>query len=281
MLNIVKIEKDNLKERILAVHCNNDIYIGLGNKFLNYSKKKILCIHEKSIRSISGNENYIGCSSYDGTATVFDSKERYLDKIEGPDTEIKGIAFDERFMALTTRGKTTWILEDFEISKILDDHTQDVKGCTFNKGRLYTWSYDNSIKVYDLFEIDHSWEFSQSIDLESIVWKVVFFEEYLCACLHNGNVVFMKQEGPFWETYQTIRMSLTPIYACALTSKHIGFICNRNSLLFLDLNLEKICEVPDLNSGCDVFSCSFSKNLNSFVVGSEDGCLSIVEIEES
>lgn len=281
MFKIIKIEKRELKERILAVYCDKDIYIGLGNKFLNYSQQKILCIHDKSIRNISGNDRYVGCSSYDGTATVFDLNGKFIDKIEGPDTEIKGIAFYNNFMALTTRGKTTWILENLEISKILDDHTQDIKGCIFHCGRLYTWSYDNTIKVYDLFEIDHSWEQSQSIDLEHIIWNISFFGDYLCACLHNGTVVFMKLNGSLWEIVKIIEMSVTPIYTCAVSHSHIGFICNRSILLILDSQLQKICEIPDLSSGGDIFSCSFSKTLNSFVTGSEDGCVAIVQIDEN
>ncbi|ELA41284.1 uncharacterized protein VICG_01657 [Vittaforma corneae ATCC 50505] len=227
----------------MAIYCSEDIYVGLGRKFINFSSQKILCIHDKCIRSISGNSDYIGCCSYDGTATVFTRNEKLVDKIEGPDTEIKGIAFYDNFIAITTRGKTTWILEDFEISKILEDHTQDVKGCAFHNKRLYTWSYDNTIKVYDLFDIDHSWELSQSIDLDDIVWSVIFFQEYMCATLQNGCIVVMEMKESLWMPYTTVRGSLTPIYCGTVVSKnecnYLCVVCNRNCLLILDYTFGK------------------------------------------
>lgn len=280
MLKIIKIDKNELKERILAVYCGNHIYVGLGNKLINYSKQKVMCIHEKSIRCVSGSEKFIGCSSYDGTATIFNIEDKYIDKIEGPDTEIKGISFNNNVIALTTRGKTTWILENLEISKILDDHTQDVKGCKFDKNKLYTWSYDNTIKVYELFEIDHSWELSQSIDLEDIVWNVLFYKEFMCACLNNGTVVFMKFKSGLWETFKIVPLSVTPVYTGVTFFNYVGFVCNQNSMLILNENLENVCEIADLNSGCDIFSCSFYEKENLIVLGSDNGCLTTVAVEE-
>jgi len=284
------IDKTQLKERIMAVHCTDSIYIGLERKFVNFTSQKVLCIHDKCIRSIAGNSEYIGCCSYDGTATVFDKSENLREKIEGPETEIKGIAFYENFIAITTRGRTTWILEDFEISKILEDHTQDIKGCVFHKGRLYTWSYDNTIKVYDLFDIDHSWVLSQSIDLGDIVWSVVFFGDTLCAALHNGKIAVMKMEdegvGSLWTIHSLINASATPIYTLTVVEvaagvSYLAAVCNRNCILLLDEALNKVMEIPDLNGGCDVLSCSAGqgKMSNLIVCGSEDGTLAKIIIE--
>lgn len=276
------VEKTPLKERIMAVYCNKGVYIGLEKKFINFTTHKILCIHDKCIRCIAGNNEYIGCCSYDGTATVFTTDEKLRDKIEGPETEIKGIAFHDGFIAITTRGKTTWILEDFEISKILEDHTQDIKGCTFHNSRLYTWSYDNTIKVYDLFDVDHSWELAQSVDLEHIVWSVVFFGEFLCAALHNGCIAVMKVQGSLWVLERTMHVSLTPVYSLTvIDSLYLGVVCNRNTLLILDRSFDKIAEITDLNSGCDVLCCCFgSDGMSKFVIcGSEDGTLAKVVIE--
>ncbi|KAM0680337.1 hypothetical protein GINT2_001392 [Glugoides intestinalis] len=271
-----KIEKINLNKKILAVCCTDNIYIGLENEFLNYTTQKLLCVHEKCIRSISFNDSFIGCCSYDSTVNVFDREERYKEKIEGPDTEIKGIAFYENFLAITTRGKTTWILEDFEISEILEDHIQDVKGCCFQDRRLYTWSYDGTVKVYDLFEIDHTWKLSQSIDIGDIIWSVVFFNGYLCATLQNGCLAIFELKAGTWVSYKTITASITPIYCATITNDAICIVCNRNSLLLLDGEFKKIGEVENLNDGCDIFSCSFFKCENSIILGSEDGTLTKV-----
>lgn len=272
------IEKTALKERILSVYFGDDIYVGLGSKFINYSKGKILCIHEKSVRNISGNENFIGCCSYDETATVFDRNGILIDKIEGPSTEIKGIAFHENFISLTTRGKTTWILENLEISKILEDHTQDVKGCKFYEDDLYTWSYDNSLKMYQLFSLDHSWELMQSIEFEDIVWAVLFFKGLLCATLQNGKLVVFEKIDHQWIKTTEMKISLSPVYCGAVMGEYLGVVCNRNVLMILDSNFKKIAEIPDLNEGCDVFAISYNSVLNELVCGSEDGTLAIVNL---
>lgn len=279
MLNY-SISKTSLKERILAVYAPDDIYLGVGCKFINYSQQKILCIHEKAVRHISGNDSLIGCCSYDGTATVFGKDNKLIEKIEGPDTEIKGLAFYRNYIALTTRGRTTWILEDFEISKILEDHTQDVKGCAFNEGRLYTWSYDNTIKVYEMFQLDHSWELVQSIDLGEIVWTVMFFKGLLCIALQSGSVVVLEKKEYSWKKIKTLDVSVCPIYTGVVFLDYIGVVCNRNCLLVLNSEFEKVVEVPDLNCGCDIFSSSYCQEKRMIVCGSEDGTLTMISINE-
>lgn len=271
------IEKKYLKERILATYFPDDIYLGLGNKLVNYSKEKILCIHEKSIRNISGNENFVGCCSYDGKATVFYKNSDLKETIEGPSTEIKGLAFYQNYLALTTRGKTTWILENFEISKILEDHTQDVKGCKFYKEGLYTWSYDNSVKIYQLFDLDHSWEMTQSIECEDIVWNVIFYNDNLCITLQNGEIVIFQKSGHQWSHVKNMKLSVSPIYSGEVLNNYLGIICNRNCLLILNSNFEKVLEIPCLNDDSDIFSISFNPSQNKLVCGSENGTLSIID----
>lgn len=274
-----EVEKDKMSEKILAVCCTDKIYIGLGNKLFDYTTKQTLCQHEKSIRCISFNDEFLGCCSYDGSASIFCRDGQFKERIEGPDTEIKGIAFDRNFIALTTRGKTTWVLEDFEISKILEDHTQDVKGCCFASSRLYTWSYDGSIKVYNLFDIGHSWELTQSIDLGSIVWSVVFFADYMCATLHNGDLAFLKLKNGLWVEQRRIRASITPIYCATVAHERLAVVCNRNCVVLFDKDLNKQAEISDLNDGFDIFCCGFYEPENILVLGSEDGTLTKVKLD--
>lgn len=275
------IENYYLKERILSVYFPDEVYIALGNKFINYSKQKILCIHEKSVRNISGNKKFVGCCSYDGKASIFNKEGELIETIEGPTTEIKGLDFYEYFLALTTRGKTTWILGNFEISKILEDHTQDVKGCKFYKGELYTWSYDNSLIIYQLFDLNHSWEMCQTIDFDDIVWNIIFFKEYLCIALQNGNLVVCERSGYQWTKIKTLNVSITPVYCGDVLNDFLGIICNRNCLLVLDHKFDKAFEIPNLNSGTDIFSISFNETENKLVCGSEDGTLTIISFSSS
>lgn len=277
---LMTIEKVQMSDRVLSVYANENLYIGVGSRFINYSFGNVLCCHEKSIRSISGNGQWIGCASYDGTATIFDKNtERIKDKIEGPETEIKSISFFHNLIAISTRGKTTWVLEDFEVSKILEDHTQDVKGCTFNSQRLYTWSYDNSIKVYEMFDYDNSWEITQSIDLDDIVWNIAFFGEYLCAGLQNGKLEIFKMEKGLWTSFKSLKLSGAPIYAlCVADDEYLCVVCNRNCLVLLskDFNIAKTYE--NLNDGCDIFSICFWKKEHKIIAGSDDGTLTFVSL---
>lgn len=275
----LKIEIVRMKNRVLAVYVDNDIYVASGKSLINISTNTVLCRHDKSIRSISGNSVYIGCSSYDGTATLIDRiSGEYIDRIEGPDTEIKGIAFYKDFIAVATRGKTVWILEHLEISKILEEHTQDVKGCCFYEKRLCTWSYDNTIKIFELFEIEHSWELIQSIDLGSIVWTVSFINGMMVSTLQNGEIVVLKKDGELWCQIKTIKASVYPIVCSCNTEEYFITICNRRCLRIYNKDFsilnEALLEPNDEDTSgsiSDITCCAFDKINNQIICGSEDG----------
>lgn len=271
--------KTKLDNKILCVGIfENNIYLGLGKQFINYTQNKILCVHEKSVRHIASSDQNIGCCSYDGTATVFKSNDVFVDKIEGPDTEIKGMAFSKEFIALTTRGKTTWVLENLEISKILDDHLHDVKGCIFNEDCLFTWSYDETIKIYELFKMDNSWELIQSIEAYSIIWSVIFYHGYLVAALQDGSIQIYEKEGSLWTKYKTLKLSVSPIYCCTMADGYLAVQCNRNCIMLLDNEFKKVIEIDELNTGCDILSCCYDSKKKQIICGSEDGILSVVQL---
>lgn len=269
-----------LDGRVLSIHAPDELYVGAGNAFINFSRNTTLHVHSKSVRAIAATDKQVGCGSYDGTAVVFSRPEnKLIETIEGPDTEIKGIAFHENKMALCTRGKTVWVLEDLEISKILDDHSQDVKGCAFHGGRLYSWSYDNTIKMYELFELDHSWELMQSLDLNSIVWSVVFIEGCMVAATHDGCVSVFEMNYGLWVVKQTKLLSACPIMSMCVAGKHVAAICNRNCVAVFDSELNIVAEQL-LGGECpaEILSCCYWEGRNAIVGGAEDGKLYIAEI---
>lgn len=273
------LEEHKMNGRILAVYADDDLYVGCSNRFINFTKGRVLCTHEKSVRSVSGNGRYVGCSSYDGAGTVFSRAEnRLVERIEGPDTEVKGIAFDKNFVAVATRGKAVWILEDMEISKILDDHTQDVKGVCFYAGRLYSWSYDNTVKMYELFDVEHSWELMQSVDLGDIVWSVVFFDGNMCATLQSGHVVVLGMENGQWTEHRRLCASAYPIVCACVAGECLAVVCNRNCLLLLDRSFKLVSETMlGEDDQFDIFCCCFWEKERAVVCGGENGILYIVK----
>ncbi|KAI4291984.1 cytosolic iron-sulfur protein assembly protein CIAO1 [Pancytospora philotis] len=287
----MEIEAREIGEPVLAVYASDDLYIAAGSKFMNHSTGALLKTHEKSVRCISGNDAYVGCSSYDGTATVFTEKQSapgasyntFVETIEGPDTEIKGLAFCDSYIAISTRGKTVWLLEDFEISKILEDHTQDVKGCRFHEGRLYSWSYDNTVNMYEVFVMDHSWELMQTIVFASIVWGVVIIAGRMYVATHDGQITQLEMRDGQWRRIKHVLASAYPVMCCCEADGYLAAVCNKSVLCLFDADLNLVAQelLPLGASGKagDVFSmCYWAKN-NAVVCGSDSGVLYIARIE--
>lgn len=304
-MRVARVEACDAKQRILAVYANESVYVGRGREFVNLSTGQTLCTHDKSVRNASGCSRFIGCCSYDGTACVFDrATDRLIERIEGPETEIKCIAFEGSgdTIAISTRGKTVWILDNMEISRILEEHTQDVKGVAFYEGRLYSWSYDNTVKMFGYFEDDSSWELLQSIELDDIVWKVLLFGDRLCALTQSGRLAVLEMVNNQWKQTDGMALSVYPIVTACVAGDSLAVICNRNWLVLLDgqfrvtqevelardvTGVEGEAAVEDVRSGAstaqpdgrrakstaDVLCCCYSEQLGEIVCGAEDGML--------
>lgn len=269
------------KYNILALHASEtELYAGIGKHLVNVSRKAECASHQKSIRAIAGNDQHIICGSYDGEGTVIDTTtNKKIERIEGVDTEIKGIAIQDASIAIATRGRSVWILEDLEVSKILDDHSQDVKGCSFHEGRFYSWSYDKTIKMYEIFSLDHSWELMQSIDMNSTVWIAVFFEGMLCAALDSGELAILQMRDGMWEEEKRLRLSAYPIRTMCLVMNNLAVICNRSSVVILDKLFNILIETGPISYCGDLLACTFFKAENCIVCGGEDGYIHKVYFE--
>ncbi len=265
---IHKITDKYLGKPILAVYANTDVYVGCGCNFYNMTTDEIIFLHEKSVKCITGDAQYVCSGSYDGKVAVYSNdKGKVVETIEGPDTEIKCVALNGEKIAISTRGKTVWVLEKFEISKIIEDHTQDVKGCRFYEGRLYSWSFDNTVKMYELFDIESSWEMVQSINLGTIVWEVVFYNNEMCCATNDGYIHRYKMADGVWVFIVKYKISNYPL-KCITVLKNsndddiLAAIVNGNYLVFMDTSydiIDSIHLVPCNNSN----SCDLSSNQNN------------------
>ncbi|KAL6121548.1 hypothetical protein NUSPORA_01516 [Nucleospora cyclopteri] len=233
---------------VMAIHnSNNKIYVAIGNKLINFTDKRILSTHQKSVKSIDSYNDILGCASYDGTATILRS-EQFLETVEGPDTEIKSIYIDELYLIFGTRGKTVWILQkeelrhsnnknesviSYEIKSILSDHTQDVKGAIIHDELLFSWSYDKSIKIY--LQNQNEFELLQSISCSETVWNLIFMGDLLIAPLQNGSVEIFHRKSGFYTFKSTINFSVTPLMvSCTVSDKMIALVCNRKVVVFVN-----------------------------------------------
>lgn len=202
---------------------------------------------KKSIRSVIVNNNFFACASYDGTGIVF-KDDKFFDIIEGPETEIKGIAFsdDNSLIAAATRGKNVWLFnvtDEIALECTFEDHTQDVKGVKFINDRLFTYSYDRSIKVYE--KEDDSWDMIKNVDdHECTVWDVKLVGDNILACDNHGYIYFYEPE--YMRRRAKVRCSRYPIYSmCRIDDEHFAFVLNRNRICVMDLDTKVVQIISD------------------------------------
>ncbi|WUR04396.1 putative cytosolic iron-sulfur assembly protein [Vairimorpha necatrix] len=244
-------------EKLFSIHINKNIYTGGTSTFLkDVSNNVILYKHDKSITHITSSGPFLACSSYDCTVSIFKVENivyKLEDVIEGPDTEIKCVSFDSSnsWLAFATRGKSVWICrinEYIEIHKILEDHTEDVKGCLFFLDFFVSFGYDNTINLYQYFKYNEEWELVQEIEEEDTVWNVVFIEDRMYSCNASGEIsLYVLDKG--YTLKKRKKFSHLPILAlCAYKNRLVAGL-NLGDLIFLDLNLEIVHEMEKIHTG--------------------------------
>lgn len=125
--------------------------------------KSIDGVHTKSIRTAAWHPQrpVLALGSFDSTISIFaleNESWEFLAQLEGPDNEIKGVAWSPagNYLATCSRDKTVWIWEideegeDFECVAVLQEHSQDVKHVAWHPSEdlLASTSYDNSIRLW-------------------------------------------------------------------------------------------------------------------------------------
>ncbi|CAD27120.1 hypothetical protein [Encephalitozoon cuniculi GB-M1] len=276
-----RITSKKLGEKILAVHAGKSIYTGGTSRMLvNQDTGEVMCRCKKSVRSIASHGRYVCCGSYDCTAVLFHDG-KVVDVIEGPDTEVKCVAFSEdgRYLAMATRGRSVWVVKidgEIEIDGVIEDHLHDVKGCIFHGGLLFTYGYDNTVKVYDRFDYDDSWELVQSIDERSTVWCVIF---------HNGRMVCTTEEGTVsiyalrsgWTLEMSRKLSVLPIYSICSVGENMAYVLNRSSIGIVDSNLNLVMSIENVHED-SINSIVYDEGRNRIVSGGDDGILNTIEL---
>lgn len=286
-------------EKLLSLALSKDFFLVGGTskslyKYTYDSLFKSILVHSKSIRSVTINLPYYGCASYDSKATILKNNE-ILDVIEGPETEIKKIAFssDNSEVAVSTRGKTVWILknknDEFEIESILEDHTQDVKGVKFYGAFLLTYGYDNTIKVYEKNDGDSEnddfdnagyntgWELIQSIDLQCTVWDVLMYDNTL-ACVDNTGILYLFNFDGLFYLKKQIQISNYPILSICKIKNYLGFILNRSNICIIDFDMNIKLLIEKVHMG-EINCIDFCDENNILASIGDDGKINIYELD--
>lgn len=264
------------KEKILttAITQSKILVSGTSKNLTHYTLPNLHCnvcyIHLKSVRTIAVSKNFFACASYDGNAVLF-KNNAIFDIITGPESEIKGIAFseDNKYFAVTTRAKNVWIYNIHEdgasIDGILENHTQDVKGCKFKDDCFYTYSFDGTVQVYLKEE---KWKRTGSImGDESTIWDIAFLRNYMIVCTHNGNIIFYERED--FTKVKQYNVSKYAIFKLCIIKDFIGFIHNRSNVCVINEDCEVITylECSDSEINC-IYYC---KDNGMLICGGDDG----------
>lgn len=270
-------------ERVLAVATTPTAILFGGSlgqlRMRADDSESILWQHRKSVRSVAVSGNLFGCASYDCTAAIF--KDGVLfDTVEGPETEIKCLCFseDNRFVAMSTRGRTVWVCRigrEIEVDAVLEDHLHDVKGVVFRDGCLYSFGYDNTIKVYERLDLDESWELVQSIEEKNTVWSLGFHSNFMVSCSEDGwiRVYGFTHE---WALCRAIEASVYPIYSMAVFDGLIAYVLNRDSIGILNMELEEVVVIERIG---EINHMHFCADRGALVCGMEGGAIKIVKLD--
>lgn len=256
-----KITTHSTDESLLSIYISGNVYTGGTSGCLtDRSNDIVLFRHQKSITDIKSWGDYIGCASYDCTVSIF--KDGLLfDLVEGPDTEIKSLAFSEdgKFLALSTRGKSVWLCrfgEYIEIDKILEDHSEDVKGCRFHNSYLFTYGYDSTLKIYQYFEYSESYEMVQDIHSTTgyTIWDILLVDDSLYVACDSGEIIIYSLEKG-WVEKKRVKLSHTPLYSICRYRDCVVVGVNGGNLVFLDLDLNLVKIIEHLHS--DAINCIY------------------------
>lgn len=134
--------------------------------------KNIEGVHEKSVRTVAWHPHLpiLAIGSFDSTVSLFaleDSTWAFWAQLEGPDSEVKRVAWshDGMYLATCSRDKSVWVWfieedgSDFVCVAVLQEHLQDVKHVAWHPTSLLlaSTSYDNSIRLWRQDD-DEEWQ---------------------------------------------------------------------------------------------------------------------------
>ena len=221
--------------------------------------------HDRTIRKVSFNNegNMLAAASFDGTSSIYTfpnlsdlSNYNFLTTLKGHENEVKSISWsiNDDYIATCSRDKTIWIWQrdsesnEFDCNTILEGHTQDIKEVKFhNKDNsiLYSSSYDNTVKIWMLSEVEEDWLCIKTLtDHINTVWSIS-----LC----NDNL-FTVGEDKYFCIYNNFNLKDPQLLFC-LKNTHERAIYTLDSISNKD--------------GCLVITSGSDNNINIYQISKE------------
>jgi WD40 repeat protein len=161
----------------------------------------------------SPSSRMLASASFDGTVIIWSSSDRSFKQwdriatLEGHESEVKSLSWnsDGNLLATCGRDKKIWIWEklernDFEVSSVLDGHSQDVKFVLFHptaENFLFSTSYDDTIKIW-IDDGSGDWYCHMTlIGHSSTVWGLTFDSEgdSFISCSADQSVILWENES--------------------------------------------------------------------------------------
>lgn len=266
----------NFSVYAISSYKKNILLGGSNKKLLVYQNDFFseLVEHKKSIKCIYSYKDLFGCGSYDCSASIF-KEGVFWDEILGLESEIKGISINDEYIALATRAKSVWIVKynkEIEIDSVLEDHTQDIKGCIFYNNRLFSYSYDGTIKIYLKNNQLDTWDLIQNIYEGNTVWCISFLNDQLITANDDGYIRIYTMYEEYYLTKE-IPASIYPIQSLIIVNGLICFVLNRDHLCFIDLDGNIQFSIEGLK---EINCLYFLEEENVLVVG-QNGCVKFIK----
>ncbi|KAL0216168.1 hypothetical protein P9112_008352 [Eukaryota sp. TZLM1-RC] len=167
--------------------------------------------HSRAVRRViwhPDGEAFLSASFDRSLCFFYDLPNYTIERIEGHECEVKGIAFSHNgYLASCSRDRLVWVWEyndmvdDFEVASVLHGHEQDVKNVCWHptESLLASCSYDNTIRLWK--DDDGLFVFDQVLEgHDDTVWSIEFSRcgNYLFSTGSDNRLFVWGRESEQW-----------------------------------------------------------------------------------
>lgn len=241
---------------------------------------------------------FLAAASFDGSATVFRLSGSALERVGelrdgdfGHESEVKSVRWSPRGDMLVTVGRDrtacVWSFPDIRFVSLHNEHRGDVKDCRFAPGdaQLFaTVSFDGTAKLWA--PGDELGALQTLRSHEGTVWALAFNPANgdLATAGEDGVLVLHRRgdDGEYARAAELrLQERLEPLYALAFADGRWIAAGSERRIFVVAGDLSAVLRVVETGNIGDI-NCAAPNPVNpkQLLVGSDDGTVTIVEIEE-